>query len=186
MYDGVSMDRAYSGSTLIWCKNCPGTPVVCGFERVHTGSGIIGGEDYLFTTSDSPQVTQDSIIKHADRDYPLVYESECDGYVTDLGGAFGLHMSSGPSPNNRLDHGYYFGAKQPLATYINDDRNVVHTLNYYKYDLVMCGQYIMSSYYVYDPGRGPIVDQGFKLGPIRSDQTVFRPFRVYRIIYCYQ
>lgn len=45
MYDGVSMDRAYSGSTLIWCKTCP--MVITGYTLVTQGETLLGGEKYV-------------------------------------------------------------------------------------------------------------------------------------------
>ena len=147
MYDGVSMDRAYSGDTLIWCKSCP--KVLCGYEMVHQGETLRAGEDYIIgyrSVSDGDGylttgmtmryvsgLYDDALILHCDKDYPAVYESLCEGYVTDLGAAFGIAM--GNTGNRHHDYTLVINPnnKRSLSTYIgydwmashNPDRDVI-------------------------------------------------------------
>ena len=185
MYDGVSMDRAYSGSTLIWCKTCP--VVVVGFEKVNQGVDIVKGQDYVFrdergyhylnATGGTSSSFSGARVFHADDNYPPVYEDLCEGYVTDTGMAFGLHMGG---TANRLDYSFYFGEKKSLATAVQKDLSTPQ-ITYWKYGLVMHSSYIFVHY-----NSGGREEVGFKKGPIKISNTIYTPLFLYRVVYGYQ
>lgn len=189
MYDGVSMDRAYSGDTLIWCKTCP--IIVCGTELVHQGEPIMKGEDYVIGNKDDggwwlgtdglgTSSLSSAKVFHADNNYPAVYEGLCEGYVTDLGAAFGLEKTM--TPGRDIDYGYQFSnQKTSLSTFIGYDYQNLHNT---AKDIIMVGSYMMQSYYLYTPNR--IFNEiGFELLPGNSTSS-YTTMRLYRIKYCYQ
>ncbi len=182
MYDGVSMDRAYSGDTLIWCKTCP-TQIV-GLEEVYAGTGIVKGQDYvignrndggwwLMSDGKCSGVLQYAMVLHADDNYPPVFHDECMGYVTDLGMAFGLRMG-GTTPTF-MDYGYTFGAKTRFGSYIKSGSTTI-----------VYGNYNMMNYYHYSPTAGGTRNNtGFKFNG-SSTGSSYTDMRLYRIIYGYQ
>ena len=143
MYHDVSMDRAYSGSTLIWCKNCPIVPQL---TEVRQGEPITKGTTYVIGNANSwnflqPDYSTGSLSSAwnfvADADYPAVYESLCEGYVTDLGAAFGIAMGN-TGTGSRYALVINSNNKQSLSAYIgydwktpaHPDRNVIMKNDY--------------------------------------------------------
>lgn len=192
MYDGISMDRAYSGSTLIWCKTCP--VVRCGLELVGQGDTLLAGQDYIigftndgggymttsYTVSYTSSIGNDALILRCDKDYPAVYDGLCEGYVTDLGAAFGIYMKSTGNRHHDREFAINSSNRTSLSAYIghdwqstNPDRNVI-----------MSGNYGLQAYYLYTPSR-TYNDVGFDLFPLNTG-TAYQTLRLYRINYCYQ
>lgn len=181
------MDRAYSGDTLIWCKTCP---VVRSWgDVVLQDEGIVAGEDYIigYKTYDASAylttggtmnsvgiIYDDALILHADANYPPIFHSECDGYVTDLGGSFGLHRNN--TPGRMLDYGFYFGTKEPLATFIAYDWSLYRpAMNV----IITPGRYIMQCY------QGERKEVGFDFSPGKENYP-WMTLRLYHVKYSYQ
>lgn len=186
MYDGVSMDRAYSGSTLIWCKNCPAYTT---FVKVYQGEPIIKGTDYVIGDSHPynflhPDFTMGSatgcLVFHADDNYPAVYESLCEGYVTDLGAAFGI--SIGNTGNRHHDRTLIINPnnKQSLSAYIGYDWKNPHNPDR---NVIMKGEYGLQSYYLYTPNV-TYNDVGYNLFPLNTG-TAYDKLYLYRVDYIY-
>ena len=104
MYHDVSMDKAYSGSTLIWCRTCP---MRARLVFVKQGDPILKDTDYVIADGNLDNYLQANNTMgvastarkfRTDTDYPAVYESLCQGYVTDIGAAFGIRVNYNSSP----------------------------------------------------------------------------------------
>jgi len=193
MYDGVSMDRAYSGSTLIWCKNCPVYASMG--EQVYQGESLIKGEDYvigfkglysggLLTTAKTVNYTRtiqaDTWIFHCDDNYPAVYESLCEGYVTDLGAAFGLYAGSEGNRHHDRTLQCDPNNKRSLSTYIGYDWHAAHNPDR---EVIMIGQYGLQAYYLYTPNQ-IYNDVGFNLFPLNTG-TSYQTLHLYHVNYHY-
>lgn len=106
-----------------------------------------------------------------------MYEGNCEGFVTDLGAAFGLYKTQ--EPGRMLDYGYGFTQnKQSLSTFVGHDWQNPNAT--YKNDLIMVGQYGMQAYYSVDRGW----EVGFNMFPLNGDP--WYRLQLYHVDYGYQ
>lgn len=192
MYNGISMDRAYSGSTLIWCKTCP---TYMRLVQVNQGETIEAGQEYVFAASNgggynpwSYTLQTDGSLGRldshprifvADQDYPAVYEGVCEGFVTDVGAAFGLYVSN--ESGRMVDKKYGFTSnKVSLSSYVGVDRSSSYRA--YKNNLVMNDNYAFCAYMA---PYGMSDDVGFELIPLLIERSRWVPMYLYRIEYAY-